>query len=121
MNEQKFRKLAVWVKSMDFIKEVYKITNKFPVIETYGLASQLKRAVASIALNIAEGSGASSDNEFNRFLTMAMRSSYEVMCGIEIAGKLKYCSADEIEVLLKKCNEISAMIGGLKKRLKADG
>ena len=75
---------------MDFIEQVYKITNKFPKTEMYGLTSQIRRVALSIALNIAEGSGAGSDNEFNRFLNIALRSGYEVMCGIEVGAVAKY-------------------------------
>ena len=120
MKEQRFKKLGVWGKSMDFIEEIYKITNTFPNKETYGLTSQLRRAAVSIAMNIAEGSGSGSDNEFNRFLNMSLRSSYEVMCGIEIARRLKYCSDGEKNNLVLKCDELSAMISGLKKKLKAE-
>lgn len=105
---------------MDFIEEIYKITNKFPIKETYGLTSQLRRAALSIALNIAEGSGSGSDNEFNRFLNISLRSSYEVICGIEISNRLDYCSNEMADQLLTRCNELSAMIFGLKKRLKAE-
>ena len=105
---------------MDFIGEVYKITNKFPLVETYGLTSQLRRAAISIALNIAEGSGAGSDKEFNRFLTISLRSSYEVICGVEVSKNLSYCNDEEAKALLDKCEELSAMVTGLKKRLKAE-
>ncbi len=58
---------------MDFVEEIYKISNKFPASEMYGLTSQIRRAVLSISLNIAEGSGAGSDREFSRFLSIALR------------------------------------------------
>jgi len=118
MNEQKFRKLDVWNKSMDFIEEIYKTTVIFPEKERYGLTQQIRRAATSIALNIAEGSGAGSDNEFNRFLNISLRSSYEVMCAVEIAARLKYCTNTEKDRLLQRCEQISAMISGLKKKLK---
>lgn len=103
---------------MDFIEEIYRATSKFPNNEIYGLTSQLRRAALSIALNIAEGSGAGSDNEFNRFLNISLRSSYEVVCAIEVASRLKYCNDTQTKTLLNKCDELSAMITGLKKRLK---
>jgi len=120
MREQKFRKLKVWEKAMDFIEQIYRNTAKFPSTETYGLTSQLRRAATSIALNIAEGSGSGSDKEFNRFLNISLRSSYEVMCGIEVAGRLKYCGKDDVDALLKQCDELSAMLFGLKKKLKTE-
>ena len=43
--------------AMELIKEIYGILEKYPADEKYDLISQGKRAVVSIALNIAEGSG----------------------------------------------------------------
>lgn len=37
MEEQRFRKLGIWVKSMDLIEDIYNITNNFPKAEMYGL------------------------------------------------------------------------------------
>lgn len=120
MKEQKFRKLKVWNKAIDFVEDIYKISSKFPKEEIYGLTSQIRRASTSVALNIAEGSGANSDNEFIRFLNIALRSTYEVICGIEIAERLKYLNENELNSLSSKCDEISAMITGLKKSLKTE-
>ena len=118
---QKFRKLAVWQKAMDLIGEVYRITTSFPKEELYGLTSQLRRAAVSIAMNIAEGSGADSDQEFKRFLVMASRSGYEVMCGVEVAMKLEYLPEKQGVEALDKLEELSAMIHGFVKKLKAEG
>jgi four helix bundle protein len=75
---------------MDFVTEIYKISTRFPQSEQFGLTSQIRRAAISIPLNIAEGAGAGSNSEFQRFLNYALRSSYEVMSAIEIAKKLGY-------------------------------
>jgi len=40
---------------MNLVETVYKITSEFPKEETYGLRSQLRRAVVSVPSNIAEG------------------------------------------------------------------
>lgn len=117
MEEQKFRKLNVWNKSMDLIEQIYRTTQKFPGQEVYGLTSQLRRASTSIALNIAEGSGSGSDGEFKRFLNIALRSAYEAICAIEIAKRLGFCSMHEANTLKSGCDEISAMLTGLKKHL----
>ncbi|MFH1800715.1 MAG: four helix bundle protein [Candidatus Omnitrophota bacterium] len=119
MKNQKFRKLEIWNKSMDLIEEIYRVTEKFPAKEVYGLTSQLRQAATSVALNIAEGSAAGSDNEFNRFLSIAHRSNHEVMCGLEIAKRLEYLRSNESDPLLERSDELSAMITGFKKKLKA--
>ena len=103
---------------MNFIEAVYKLTSQFPKEELYGLTSQLKKASVSISLNIAEGSGSESEVEFNRFLNIALRSAYEVICGIEVAKRLKFYNEEGLNNLQKQCDEISAMLVGLKKCLK---
>ena len=112
-----FHELKVWSRSMDFVTQVYKLTKSFPREEGYGLTSQTRRAATSIALNIAEGSGGSSNAEFIRFLEMARRSVYEVITAFEIAKRLAYCKEDQIASLRQEANEIAAMITGLVKRL----
>lgn len=113
----KFKKLQVWQKSMEFISEVYRITSRFPKNELFGLIDQIRRAATAIALNIAEGSGSGTDLEFKRFLRIALRSTYEVITGLEIAIKLQYGSEEENKKLIAKADEIGAMISGLIKSL----
>ena len=47
--------LDVWKKSMDLVETIYKLTQKFPEAEKFGLTSQMQRAAVSIPSNIAEG------------------------------------------------------------------
>ncbi|HEX7587814.1 MAG TPA: four helix bundle protein, partial [Anaerolineae bacterium] len=88
---QDFHELKVWVKAMEFVTEVYQLTQLFPKEELNGLTSQTRRAATSIALNIAEGSGGSSNAEFIRFLERARRSVYEVITALEIGLRLEFC------------------------------
>jgi four helix bundle protein len=114
----KYRDLKVWQRSMKFTLDVYRATSAhFPGDERYGLTSQIRRAVSAIPLNIAEGSGNSSNKEFCRFLEIAKRSGYEVMTAIEIARGLNYLNDDLSAGLLSEANEIIAMIVGLTKTL----
>jgi len=105
---------------MELIETVYKTTKSFPKEELYGLTNQVRRAAVSIAMNIAEGSGADSDTEFKRFLIIALRSAYELMCGIELSVKLEYITEKKGDEILNQLEELSAMITGFTKRLKAD-
>ncbi len=86
----KFRKLKIWDKAMDFVTRVYDVTADYPKNELYGLVDQVRRAAVSVALNIAEGTGAGGDKEFSRFLQFSLRSIYEVITGLEIGIRLGY-------------------------------
>ena len=48
---------------------------------------------------------------------MALRSSYEVMTGLEIGRRLGYCADQRVNALLRETDEIAAMIVGLSKSL----
>jgi four helix bundle protein len=95
------------------------LSNLFPKEETYGLTSQIRRAVISISLNIAEGSGNSSEKEFQRYLERALRSDYEVAACLEVAVRLDYCTKSEFERLTIVGDELAAMISGFSKSLVA--
>ena len=113
----KFRKLKVWQRSMDFVTKIYRVSNEFPRSEQFGLTSQIRRAAISIPLNIAEGAGVGSNSEFQRFLSYALRSTYEVMSAVEIAEKLGYLTDQEPHPLQDEADEIAAMIVGLSRKL----
>jgi four helix bundle protein len=102
---------------MDFVTEIYRVSTGFPRYEQFGLTSQIRRAAISVPLNIAEGAGANSNNEFQRFLNYALRSTYEVMSALEIAEKLGYMTAQKPLPLQVEANEIAAMIVGLSRKL----
>jgi four helix bundle protein len=120
MKKHNFRKLKVYQRAIEFTVEIYRSSKTFPKEEIYGLTSQIRRAVTSISLNIAEGSGNNSEKEFKRFLEIALRSSYEVMSCLEIALRLKYCTKEDFERLIAEADEIAAMIVGFSKSLSSD-
>jgi four helix bundle protein len=49
------QRLDLWTRSVDFVVEIYRLTEKFPKEEKFGLTSQLRRAAVSVAANVAEG------------------------------------------------------------------
>ncbi|MCX7784879.1 MAG: four helix bundle protein [candidate division WOR-3 bacterium] len=59
-----YRQLKVWELAHLMTKEIYKITQKFPKQEIFGLVSQMRRASVSIPANNAEGSGRKSKKDF---------------------------------------------------------
>lgn len=120
MKKHNFRNLKIYQRVIDFAVEIYKLSRLFPKDELFGLSNQIRRAITSISLNIAEGSGNKSEREFQRFLEIALRSDYEVMASLEIAFRLSYCGKADFDRLTAEADEIAAMIVGFSKSLCSD-
>ena len=106
----RFKNLNIWKRAVALATEVYKLTQKFPDEEKYGLISQLRRCVVSISSNIAEGAGRNTDKDFKRFLSIAYGSSYELETQIIIAANLEYVEKLQCEKLCNEINELQKMI-----------
>lgn len=108
-----FRNLQVWQKAHALTLKVYKATDVFPSNEKYGLTSQLRRAVASVPTNIAEGCGKNTDPDFARFLQMAMGSACEVEYHLLLAHDLEYLADSQYAALNNSIVEIKRMLATL--------
>lgn len=98
----KFEKLIVWQEAMDLGEEINLLAATFPSLELYNLSSQIRRARDSIALNIAEGSVATTNPEQARFVNIAIRSCNEVVCCLFKCKSRHYVSIQNFEILYNK-------------------
>jgi four helix bundle protein len=114
----KFEKLIVWQKAVDLAAYVHDLSKTFPKDELFILTAQIKRAADSVSLNIAEGSTGQSNSEFNRFLGYALRSDIEVVGCLFLAQKRNLIGAEDFNRLYQQCEEILAMLNGLRKTLR---
>ena len=112
-----YKNLKVWQKAIDFVVNTYKLTDKFPDKEKFGLTNQINRCAVSIASNIAEGAGRNSSKEFNNFLGIALGSACEIETQFIIANKLKYISDLELLDIISSTEEIQKMVVGLQKNI----
>ncbi len=101
-----FRKLDVYKRALLFTKTVRKATASFPREELFALTSQYRRAIDSIVLNIAEGTGSGTNKEFTKFLSYSIRSGYECGGCADIAAVQKHISKKEYDSLIQETNEI---------------
>ena len=90
-----YKDLKVWQKTDELALEVYRVTKKYPKDEIYGLTSQLRRAVLSIATNIVEGYGRKGDRELARFVSIAIGSISETEYLIDFSKKLGYLNESD--------------------------
>ena len=115
-----FHDLQVWQKAHQLVLAVYRVTANFPREERYGLTSQLRRASASIAANLAEGCGRNGDAELARYCSMAMGSASELEYHLLLARDLKLLKASDFTELARDTMEVKRMLGGLIRKLTAD-
>ena len=106
-----YRKLQVYERSYKAGLAVYRMTERFPEEEKYGMSSQMRRAGVSIPLNIAEGyAKRSSQGEFKRFLQMAIGSANEMSVLIDFAKDLGYIPQEQYETAKAEYEEIGKML-----------
>ena len=113
----KFEKLDIWKKSMDLGENIYSLTKSFPKEEMYNLTSQIRRAVDSIALNIAEGSIGQTNPEQKKFIGYAIRSLAEVITCLHKALKRKYISQHEFDKNYADGFSLMNMINAFKNKI----
>jgi four helix bundle protein len=110
--------LKVWNDAVELSVACYEVTRKFPQIEQFGLASQMRRAAVSIASNIAEGAARTSSKEFVQFLYISLGSSSELDTQIEIAKRTGLAGLSDLERLQSQANAVSRMLQGLIKSVR---
>ena len=114
-----FRSLKVWEKAHLLTLKIYKVTEKFPREELYGLTSQIRRACVSIPTNIAEGCVRSSDADFSRFIYIALGSTSELEYLMMLAMDLNFIKTELHTELNNEINEIKKMLISMIQKLKA--
>lgn len=115
---QDFRKLDVWKKSHELVLATYRCIpagteRRFP-----GIASQLRRAAASVPANIVEGCGHSSAKEFARFLQLAIASANEVQYHLILANDLGMLSSTTFARLEARGDQVKKMLYGLQRHVR---
>ena len=118
MRVNSYKELTVWQKSVDLIKKVYKLAEQLPKSEEFNLKQQLKRAVVSVALNIAEGKSRRTAKDFAHFLNLSAASLAEVEATLVICGELGYLH--DIDYLYNDTDALGKMLNALRNSLVKD-
>ena len=113
-----YKDLAVWEKAHRLTLVIYKNTRAFPNEEKFGLTSQMRRASASIAANLAEGCGRRSDAEMGRFIQIAMGSGAELSYHLLLARDLGFFEQLIFEGMDSDLSEIMRMMSSLSQSVK---
>ena len=100
-----YRKIKAWQLADQLALLVYKATKTFPKSELWGLTSQMRRSVVSVAANIVEGSARKDRNEYLQFLYFAISSLAELSYYIRFTKELEYLDTKTYEELWAKAQE----------------
>src|SRR5215471_7353677 len=95
-----YKDLNVFKESYVLALDLSRATKRFPAIEQFELARQLRRAARSIPANVVEGwAKRASPAEFKRYLQVAIGSCDECKLWLEMSRDEGHLSAADCEVL----------------------
>ncbi len=107
MTARTFEDLIVWQKAHQWVIGTYRITERFPRHEQFGLTSQLRRAAVSVPANIAEGFKKRGKADKCRFYNIAQASAEECRYYFILAKDLGYADTG---LLLGQLEEVSRLL-----------
>jgi len=101
-----FQDLIVWQKAHQFVLDVYRLTEKFPSSEIYGLTAQLRRAAVSVPANIAEGFKKRGKADKARLMNIAQGSLEECRYYLILAHDLHYGDTTTLQIQLEEVSKL---------------
>lgn len=112
----RFEELDVWKRSARLSADLYRhLAN----LKDYGFRDQITRAGLSVPSNIAEGYERTSDKELANFLNYAKGSAGEMRTQIYIGMEIGYIDQEKGKNWLQETEEISRMLHGLIRTVRA--
>ena len=115
-----FEDLEVYQRAYRLALDLHRFSLKFPQIEQFALADQIRRASKSVCANIAEGFARqrSSSADFHRFIVLALGSSDEMKVWLSFCADLGYLPENEVARLRDDYSIVARMLHGLRNKWK---
>ena len=110
-----FTDLNAYKEAHKLVLIIYKVTNKFPKEERYGLINQMRRATVSITSNIAEGFSRNTIKYKCQFYTLAQGSLTELQSHLLISRDLSYLTKEDFNQIANQTVIVNKLINGLKR------
>jgi len=112
-----FRELKVWERAHQMTLLAYKLTDRFPKHELFGLASQIRRCSSSIPANIAEGCGRVGNSEFHRFLQIACGAPNELEYHFLLAKDLGFLAEPDYLAVQRQLLDLKRLLVALTRKV----
>lgn len=98
---------------MEVVELAYRLTERLPTSEKFGLCSQIRRAAVSVPANIAEGSGRSTRKDCAHHLYIARGSLAELETEVILATRLGFIEREAVAEMWDECQQTGRMLGAL--------
>jgi four helix bundle protein len=115
-----FEEMPVWQKAMELAVSIFKLTEKLPKKEDYGLTSQIRSSALSVPGNIAEGFGRKHTKDKLNFYYDSRGSLSETKNHLIYGYKVEYFTKSEFEkhanLIEETWKELNSLINSLQKK-----
>ena len=112
--------LEAWQKANELTYKIHQMNNEAKLSMNNEFRNDLRNTSTSIMLNVAEGFGSTTEQEFKRYLTYAHLSSTQMQDTLNIALNKKSISQKHFDNLYPMTEEISRMIATLSRYMPDD-
>jgi len=97
--------------------KIYSVSKTFPKVEIYSLVDQMRRAAASVGMNLMEGAMRLGSKEYRQFVGIARGSAGEVCYQLLLARDLNYISEETYSELRTGYDRVIQMLSRLSQTL----
>ena len=115
MRKYSFEKLEAWQESRILVKDIYLLTEKYPVSERYGIVNQMCRSSISVSSNLAEGSSRTSNKDQAHFTQISYGSLLELLNQLILSMDLGFISEEQYLMRREHIDIISYKLSALRK------
>src|SRR5881396_1237149 len=112
-----YKNLRAWQLARDLAVLSKAAITRLPTEERYALSDQWRRAVYSVALNIAEGASRRGVKDFRKHLDIARSSLHEVEAILDLVAALDYFGPEDVVELQATREECARTVYGLLRTL----
>lgn len=114
----RFEGFEIWHTARAYASLVHSAMVAFPRHEDYGLRAQMSRAVNSVVLNIAEGSGRATAKALDYYLEIAVASVFEVVAASVLALDRRYITEERYRALYDEGERLAKSINSFRATLR---
>ena len=91
------------------------LTKIYPEDESFGLVSQMRRAIISVSSNLAEGTSRTSSKDQTHFYQLSYLSLMEVLSQLIVSIDLQYISDFKYNAVRIKIESVSYLLNQIRK------